>query len=108
MFVLGSVLEWVFGVHSYSPFTIPVDFLRKLCHLLSPFLPGLVKLRILLPSEEWQQVKPDILWSQRNRLCWSGVCFGGRSKAGKVFGLFSDEAVALLMILKGGKKGERR
>lgn len=73
--MLGLVLEWVFGVHSYSPFTIPVDFLRTLCNLLSPFLPGLVKLRIFLPPEEWQQLKPGILWSQRNRLYWKGGKF---------------------------------
>lgn len=52
--MLGLVLECVFGVHPYSPFSTLVDLPKTLCSLES-FFPGLVKLGILLLPGEWQQ-----------------------------------------------------
>lgn len=69
----GAGSGGVFGAHPYSPFATPVDLLRTLCNLLSPFFTRTVKLGISLPPEEWQQVKAGILWSQRSRLVGGGM-----------------------------------
>lgn len=102
----GLALECVFWVHPYSPFATPVDFLETLCSLASFFTKtsqigdftaswGVAASKTWRPAWPKGPVLSEEMWF---------VEAEGRTQAGKVFGLLSDQVVVLSVVLSRGKR----